>query len=137
MPTFMRQLLVDGLLPENLPVVPIDREDYELVPMRHRHAIVSPRSPAVPRRQLLTIRHRRCHEDAIPPNNRRRMPFAWQSHLPANILRLAPLDGRVGVRRSPSPQGPAPLRPIRLRRMRPSDPQQQKIAGQREESQLG
>ena len=115
-PPFMRFLLMDGLLPEYFSVAPIDREDHELMPLRHRHTIMSPRSRTVFRRRRLTKRDRRSQKDAITPHNRRRMPLARQSDLPTNVFRLAPLDRRIGIGRRPGPQWTPPLRPISLRR---------------------
>src|SRR5205814_8150676 len=80
------------------------------------------------RLQWLAERNRRGKENLLAPHDGRRMPLARQRTLPADVLGLAPLDGRLRVgchagaeRAAPlGPRGPCPypagIRPLRSAR---------------------
>ena len=55
-------------------------------------------------RTVLTERNGGRHEDAVPPDDRRRVAQAGNRDLPADVLGLAPLDRRLAVGRDPRAQ---------------------------------
>src|SRR5262245_39916830 len=79
--------------------------------MSDRDAVVNTRSVVVD--WLLRVAHRHCGQDGnrIAESDRRRMSFARQSNFPADVVGLAPMEGRICARRDAVRQRSAPLRP--------------------------
>ena len=110
--SLVRELGEQRPLPRDAAVVPIDRERHEAVAMGHRHAVVSTRSAVVPRfRDRPTVGHGGGEVHAIARDDRRRVPPARRSDLPAQVPGLAPAQRRSGLRRGARAQRTAPLRP--------------------------
>ena len=80
--------------------------------MRDRLAVVYARSIVIDGLLCLACRRRDQKKNRIAEDDGRRMAFAWQGEFPADVVRLTPVDGRIGARRNSVRQRPAPLRPV-------------------------
>ena len=110
--SFVRKSLSHDPLPENLPVASADSNDHKLVAMRYWEYVMRARGVAVLGIQGSTVRYGGGDEDAVAPDDRRRMPLARQRDFPADVFALAPFHGRVGVWRDASAKWSTPLRPV-------------------------
>jgi hypothetical protein len=79
--------------------------------MRDRHFVVSTGSAAQFWRRTLAERDRRRDENPVAPNCGRRVSLAGEFDFPADVFGFAPLHRRIGMRRNPGGERPAPLRP--------------------------
>ena len=95
---FMRGRLDHRFLPENLARFAAHGEHREIMILRRRIIVMSAGADET-RLDFLAERDRRGQKDAIAPDDRRRMALAWQRDLPANVLGLAPFDGRLSIGR--------------------------------------
>ena len=111
----VRPLFAQDFLPQNSSVPAADGEHDELMAMRDRHAVVNAGRIVIDR--LLRLADGHCGQDVnrIAEDDGRGMAFARQRNFPADIVGLAPVDGRIGVRRDAIGQRPAPLRPVAQR----------------------
>jgi hypothetical protein len=114
MSSLVRKLLSHGPFPEDLPIPAINGNDHELVAVRYGNFVMRARSAAVPGFRSFTVRHGRGDEDAITPDDWRRMPLARQRDSPADVLALAPFYWWSGVGRDASTQWATPLGPVKL-----------------------
>ena len=94
-----------GAFPDDLAGPPVDGQEHELV----RHRLRAPRG--VLRVARHAHRHGARHEHAVAPHDGRGRPAAGDLHLPADVLRFTPLDGRRRRGGHAGPLRPAPLRP--------------------------
>ena len=115
--SFVRQLLVHGLLPQNRPLAPTDGKHDEFMTLCDRLAVMSSWCCTVFRGQQFTVWDGSRQKDAIPRNNRCGMALSRQCNLPAHILRLAPFDGWIRFRRKSGSQWSPSLRPVLFARL--------------------
>ncbi len=111
MAAFVRKRFAQVRLPENASVRPVYRQHHELVTVRHPHVVVGPRSAVEDGGTSVTHRHRRLEKHAFAKNDGRRVRFARQGNLPADVPGLTPLHWRIGERRDAVGQRTTPLRP--------------------------
>src|SRR6516162_5660106 len=108
-------LLVNGLLPEDLARLAAHGEDDELM-VESRGEVVMRAGANELGFDGFAEGDRRGEEDVVAPDDRRRMPLAGNRGLPADVLRFAPLSRRLRGGRNTSAERPAPLRPGLIRR---------------------
>ena len=99
-------------LPEDVSRFAIYCEDNEVVATVHGEVVMRT-GRVVPDGFLESFANRdtRCQENAITPDDRRRVSKARNRCLPRDVLLLAPFDRGIGVRCGPCHQRPTPLRP--------------------------
>jgi len=106
----VRLFLARDPLPHRLAGGAIDRQHLELM-----HTALGQRAPRfVLGRSGDAGGDRGQQVDPIAPDHRRRRPATRDLDLPLDVLRLAPLDGRLGGLRDTGHGRPAPLRPVAL-----------------------
>jgi hypothetical protein len=110
--------LVGRAIPQDLSRLRIEGEQFERVLQVPGHAVgVNPFLAAervgdglLPGNRR-ALDHRR-HEDAIAPDDGRRMAASRQRRLPGDVLVRCPLGRQLGFRRHPLPARTSPLRPV-------------------------
>src|SRR5262245_42235202 len=95
---FMRNLLVDSLLPENLAGLAVHGEDDKFVLIGCGEIIMSAGTDKA-RLDRTAVRDGGRQKNPIAPDDRRGVALAGQRYLPADILVFAPFDRRVGAGR--------------------------------------
>src|SRR5262245_45211055 len=106
----VRRGFVHRLLPEDLPGLAADAQHHELAVPCHCRIVVSAGANEA-RLELLAERNRRGQENLLAPHDGRRMPFARQWTLPADVPGLAPFDGWLRVGCHAGAERAAPLGP--------------------------
>ena len=102
----VRRVLTDDTLPHRATVLAVDRQ---------HQILVRPRRLAASGVRLGFIdadRYRRRKEEEVAPDDRRAGTPAGDFLFPADVLRLAPLERRLGEPRDASAFRSAPLRPV-------------------------
>src|SRR5205085_4349299 len=95
----VREFLAENFFPENLALLAADGQQQELMAMGDGHIVVRSRRVIVDGLLRLAARDRHGEKNAITKDNWTGMAFARKRDSPTNILLLAPVDGRFGVRR--------------------------------------
>ena len=102
----VRRLLARDAVPHGLARLAIERDHH--IAMRNARLRAARR---VLRGALDADRYGAGHEYAVAPDDRRSRAAAGELHLPSDVLRVAPFDGRLRGARNTGALRPAPLRP--------------------------
>jgi hypothetical protein len=105
-----RYRLARGLLPDDLPGFSIEREDD----MTMQATRLDTPERLMRSRGINVLGYGRQQEDAIAPDDGRGRTTAGDFHFPSDVLRFAPLDGRVSAVGRTGCERTTPLRPVRL-----------------------